>query len=118
MSPVGSTKEPFNLTLKIVAYKNVHSAELRQEEAPATDHAVDHAQGHAETAHDMVINEEAMLPDGLTAGPDLDLPQLAENDTFVVEEEIEIERSVLSDWSSCHVPGHYVFDSAVVTLFS
>ena len=43
----------------------------------------------------MVINEEAMLPDGLTAGPDLDLPYLAADDTFVVEEEIEIERSAL-----------------------
>ena len=41
----------------------------------------------------MIPGEEAMLPDGLTAGPDLDLLDQAAPDAFVVEEEIEIERS-------------------------
>lgn len=45
---------------------------------------------------------EAMLPDCLAAGPDLDLPYQAANDAFVVEEEIEIERCAVVMESCYH----------------
>lgn len=48
--------------------------------------------GLQQQAAEMMPEGEAMLPDGLAAGPDLDLPYQAANDAFAVEEEIEIER--------------------------
>lgn len=72
-------------------------AEERQEQAPAADveqPAEDIILGmEVNFAEGMIPGEETMLPNGLTAGPDLELMDQAAPDAFVVEEEIEIERS-------------------------